>query len=72
MLVFVVLVSVFTPLDKTTRSYTQAEILLGLLPVFVLLSWVRGFRRLSFLNVLGNLSLVLGEAKGRKEEGREE
>jgi hypothetical protein len=36
---------------------------LALLPPFVLLSWVRGFRRLSFLNALGNASLVLGKPR---------
>ncbi|EKU23189.1 amino acid transport protein [Nannochloropsis gaditana CCMP526] len=41
-------------------AWSERGILLALLPPFVLLSWVRGFRRLSFLNVLGNASLVLG------------
>ncbi|TFJ85801.1 hypothetical protein NSK_002621 [Nannochloropsis salina CCMP1776] len=41
-------------------AWSERGILLALLPPFVLLSWVRGFRRLSFLNALGNASLVLG------------
>ncbi|GAB5031147.1 amino acid transport protein [Nannochloropsis oceanica] len=40
--------------------WEEGEVLCGLLPIFVLLSWVRGFRRLSFFNVGGNLSLVVG------------
>lgn len=32
--------------------------LLLLLPVFVLLSWIRSFRHAALLNVLGNLSYV--------------